>query len=152
MGKPRKKADWNSIRASYQKSEGSCRELAEKFGVNHHTVEARCKREGWRKEKSEIAQNVTEKVQSQLVDEATDWIIKMKVSCLKDLERIEATYAQLEPAADPVAIRCLTQAKKAINDIMRQSIGIQDAPKKLEHSGSLTVSAAEILDDDLRDE
>jgi hypothetical protein len=44
------RVEWQEVQAAYQRGEGSCAELAERFEVTPVSVQNRCKRGGWRKE------------------------------------------------------------------------------------------------------
>lgn len=109
---------------AYAKGEGSCRVLAKRFGVSFSTVHARCAREKWRSRKEQIVTKVEQKVESELVDEATAWVKLMKQDCIADRQRIEQSYEQLQPASDPVAVRCLTQSRNTVDSTMRRSLGL----------------------------
>jgi hypothetical protein len=135
------KVDWSKIKVAYQSGQGSCQQLADRFKVSVSTLEKRCHREKWLIERQRIG-NVAEKrigqaLEETIIDEATAWVRRIKASCERDLERIEETYEQLHPAADPVAVRCLTQAKKSVDDMMRRALCLPDSPQKVEHSGGI---------------
>lgn len=117
-------AEWRKIQAAYQRGEGSCRILAERFGVKPQALRQRATREGWKKSKSQISEKVSQKVENELVDEATAWVKQMKLDCLRDRERIEASYEQMAPAADPLAIKHLTGSRHTVDATMRRSLGL----------------------------
>lgn len=134
------KHPWAKIKAAYQKGEGSCREIAEKWGINRHTVEARCKREGWNREKSEIAQKVTEKVVEVLADRATAWVEQTIKDSLDHRNLLRSTIDQAKegdeysPSIDPGQFLCLMKADSIIDDRARRAFGIPDAPAKADVS------------------
>lgn len=66
-----------------------------------------------------------------------EWIKKVTEACKADWQRIEETYDQLEPAADPVAVKCLTSARKSIDDIMRRSLCIPEVAVEHKLSGQI---------------
>lgn len=135
-----KKSDWLKVKSAYQKGEGSCRELAERFGLSVHAIEKRCEREKWRAERAEIVAKVSEKVIEILTNESVEWVQRIKKSCVKDLDRIDESYDQMAPAADPLAIKHLTGAKKLSDDVMRRALGLPDTPQKHEIQGGITLN------------
>lgn len=68
------------------------------------------------------------------------WIKKVKEACERDWQRIEESYDQMGPAADPIACKCLTQARKTVNEMMRQALCIPDVATEVNHSGSIDMN------------
>ena len=157
----RPKADWSAIKAAYQAGEGSCRELAERFGASPSSVQKRCVREGWRVQKSEVVQKVNEEVQKlvqkkavqiaeEVIDVAEKWKTDTVSRCWMFRRKVDETLGQLEPAADPNALDALARVESRMNDIMRKNLGLKDGQEvDLKHSGSinLNVFTPEVLEE-----
>ncbi len=146
------KPDWKKVKIAYQKGEGSCRELAEKFGLSEDSVQNKCKRAKWRKEKAIIDQKVTEKVTEKIVDAATKWVD----DTLKRAERyrgdIDASREQCgttpdgKALMDPDVMRDYATVELKMDDMARRSLGLSDAAQKVD----ITMSLADLLDADLK--
>lgn len=59
---------------------------------------------------------------------AQEWVAMISRSCLKDYQRIEESYDQMQPAPDPGALRQLTMARKNLDDMMRRCLGMPNEP------------------------
>jgi len=138
------KSKYAEIKAAYLRGDGSCAVLAKKFDLPTGTIARRCQREGWKKDVCRISEEVCKTTRSKVLDAATSWVDRIRKSCERDMERIDATYTQLDPAADPIAVRCLTQARKTVDDMMRRALQLPDSPQPLQHSGSIAIFSEEI--------
>lgn len=58
------------VRQEYLEGKGSCRELAQKYGVSPAAVENWCRREGWRKRVKEIDRRLTVQTERSLANHA----------------------------------------------------------------------------------
>lgn len=125
------KANWLEIKETYQRGEGSCRELAERFGVSEHAAENRCRREGWRKEKMEIGGKVAEMIVEKVSDKATAHVKATLALCEALYADIQRSREQLLPAIDPPALDALARALTRINQVARQTLGIAEQPAQV---------------------
>jgi hypothetical protein len=139
-------AEWLKLKAAYQRGEGSCRELAEKWGVNNHTVEARCKREGWNRDKQEIARKVTEKVVDEMADAASLWVKSTIARANRARKIVDTSLSQFatdpntnEPVVDMLNINTMLTAEAKADDIARRSFGLADSPQKHEVQGNIVI-------------
>lgn len=132
---------WDEIKEAYQRGEGSCRVLADRFEVSEQAVENRCKREGWRKEMAEVTRMVTEKVVHDLSQEVKNRLRRCVTGFDRDFDRIEGCYDQMDDIVDPVGLKCLVQARKVIVEGF-QSLGAVPMVK-----GALTptISSSDVL-------
>jgi transposase len=63
-------AVWANVKAAYLLNQGSCRQLAERYGLTPTAVQNRCKREGWRKEALAAEANLARHVDQKLAEKA----------------------------------------------------------------------------------
>lgn len=136
----KKKVSWLKIKAAYQRGEGSCRELAERFGISQNSVEHRCKRGKWRAEKAEIGQKVVAKVVDTLAMDATRFVQETIMRGLQYRKEIDLSKEQAAaPAIDPMMLDSLSRTEVRVTDMVRKAFGIPDVPQKVEHSGIIQV-------------
>ncbi len=122
------KPQWYLIKTAYQNGEGSCRELAERFYVSRYAVEARCKREGWRRQKSEIAQKVTEKVVEDLVSMQKRHVEEVMARGERYYADLDAARAELlkSDRIDPFSLESLIRTEVRVDLFMRRALGLPD--------------------------
>lgn len=60
-------------------------------------------------------------------------------------ERIDTTFEQMEPAADPAALKMLAQAEKTVDDMARRTLGL-DVPGAAVQVNLLAASTAQALE------
>lgn len=129
------RALWQLIRQEYQEADLSCRELAEKHGLNPETVSTRCKREGWRRQEAENARLLAAKTE-QAIDQKAEDIADRTVAFqnrVRDeaelwLDRIQAAFKN-ETAYDAIEAlqRLLPQWKVAVEH-GRKAYGLDREP------------------------
>ena len=64
--------DWNAIRREYISSRLSVREIAEEHGIRVRTVEDKCAKEGWVKQRKEFAARVAEKTTEKTTEKVAE--------------------------------------------------------------------------------
>lgn len=140
---PKQNEIWGQVRSAYQRGEGSCNVLAQRFGLSVKSISNRCTREGWKRKGEEIRRKVEEKTEEKIVDAAVKWVDDTLRRCEKYRAEIDAAKEQLSPAVDPGAQVMFAKVEKIIDDMYRRSSGMPDAPQKLEHSGSIVILSSE---------
>jgi len=146
----KKRPNWLKVKALYQRGEGSCRELAQRFGISESSVENKCFREKWRVEKKELEEKVKEKVEAVLVDEATAWVrdtIKRGWQARKEIDEAKAQAAS--PAIDPAMQDALSRVEARFDDMVRRALGLPDSPQEYNHSGEVKHSFSHELQDEI---
>lgn len=134
---------WDSVRAAYQKGEGSCRELAEKFGLTAFQVSNKCKREKWAVSKSRIEQVFDQTLTKEVTKTVESTVQALAASQRKHiadtLKRASRLRASIDAAIesfptdpngrsliDPEFIEALTRSEQRLDDILRRSLGLPD--------------------------
>lgn len=146
MKKTGKGADWNKIKAAYQRGEGSCRVLADRFGVTFKAIESRCFREKWRAQKKEIAGKVQEKVIDSLSLGAIAWVNATIERANRARGLIDASIEQFatdekeRPVIDLLNVNTMLQAETKADDMARRALGLPDTPSKVEVEGSMVIN------------
>jgi len=69
---------WAQVRNDYELGKGSCRQLAELYGLNQHAVNSRCKREGWRETAKALKKRLDRKVVRAINNEAETMVDRAK--------------------------------------------------------------------------
>jgi transposase-like protein len=145
---------WKQIKEAYQKGEGSCRELAQKFGLTHDQVRNKCHREKWASKKSEIQEKLEAKVAQKVTQEAEKLVESLASDQRKHvddtLKRAARLRASIDAAIesfptdpngrsliDPEFIETLTRSEQRLDDMLRLSLGL---PEKNGPSNDVNVS------------
>lgn len=130
-----KKINWPEIKAAYQRGEGSCRVLAERFKVSPVAVMNRCCRGKWKKEVTKIAQKVAEKVADSLAQEQAKHI-RIKIERMRraegDIDASREQFATDEKGRvvmDMLNIKHMINAEAQADDIVRRSLGMANNPE-----------------------
>lgn len=76
----KKKPNWLKIRAVYETSNISQRDLAKKYDVSPDTLEARARREQWKKGKDEVTGKVTEKIRQKAIEKISDGLSTLQAN------------------------------------------------------------------------
>lgn len=132
--------EWEAVKLAYQRGEGSCKVLAEKFGMTHAAVRRRCDRHKWRIERKHIDAGVVEKVQRVLVDEATHFLretIRRGMIYQKHIDNHLAKHP------DSGKLDELSRTEVRINDMIRKAFGIPDAPQRVELDANLMIQVVD---------
>jgi len=138
------KANWVEIKEAYQRGEGSCRELAERFGVSHSTIMKRCAKEKWKIQAEEINRKVEEKIVEKVSDAAAEYIkrkLKRIERCEKDIDASRNQFPTDEEGAvvmDMLNVKHMLQAEAQADEITRKALGIPDTPQRIEVSLDIT--------------
>ncbi len=133
-------ADWRRIKAAYQRGEGSCRVLAERFGVSRKAMEHRCHREGWKKSREKIGEKVEKKIEADLVGEGTAWVRETLRRAVRVRENIDASRDQFatdpkgRPVIDMLNIKTMLQAEQVADNLARRALGLPDRPQMVDIS------------------
>jgi len=130
------------VRACYQRGEGSCRELGERFGLTPRSVTLHCAREKWRVKKVELEKRVSQKVEEVLVGEATDWVKDTIKRGWKARREIDESKNQMAPAVDPIALDALSRVEVRFDDMVRKAFGLPDTMKH-EVNGSMVINVVD---------
>jgi hypothetical protein len=122
----------SAIRDEYLRGEGTCRELAEKHGLPHTTIENWCRREGWRAQLTAIDGSLTAATEPSLVKRANDLVARRAAFLERTLaegeallDRIEQERAQLSDG-DLDALRKLVQCWRPVTELHRKSLGLDE--------------------------
>ena len=124
------------VREDYLQGKGTCRELAEKHGLPHTTVENWCRRERWRSKLTEIDRRLTAETEHSLVKHA-DNLVARRAEFLERslaeaealLDRIQEERGRLAPG-DLDALRKLVQCWKPVIEMQRRSLGLDEPQEK----------------------
>ncbi len=124
------------VRHEYLEGNGSCRELAEKYGLSETAVENWCRREGWRQKRAEFDGRVTAKTELSL-DKHADALAERRVAvverAMRDaeafLDRIEHERSQLQPR-DVETLRKLVACWEPIVAVQRKALRLDDNEQK----------------------
>lgn len=132
---------WNSVRAAYQKGEGSCRELAEQFGLTLDQVRNKCRRAKWSCNKSELQEKLDAKVTQKVTQEAEKLVHSLAAQqarqTRRQIERAERYLADIDKTreqltigndiiVDPVALESLSRTEARIHELLRQALQMPD--------------------------
>ena len=83
------RVEWSKLRTEFLSSlDLSLRRLARKHGVTHQAVQRRAKREGWLKQRAEIAQDVVAAVRRTAVTELSQLAQKNAQELLRGLSKV----------------------------------------------------------------
>lgn len=138
----RRKFDWEKIKTEYVTSDISLRDLAKKNGVSMNTISKYCKKEGWVKAREDYCAKVSKKAVQKSCDKRANELSKVLDSSMLIRDRIyEAmndpqqfnrylvtrgrkggefeTVEEVHEKVDTKAIREMTQALKAVEDLIR---------------------------------
>lgn len=116
----KRKPNWKKIRDAYRSGEcQTLKECSERFGVSMPALMHRSSREGWRTLDNH---KLCEKVAEKAVEKASDLIAKGIQERVTrwvgdvdgDRDAIQASYAQMGPAADPDAVATLIGARSKL--------------------------------------
>jgi len=126
------KAAWLAIRTAYLNSEGSCRELAERFGVGEHGVESRCRREQWRRGRAEVLAGAKEQVVESMAGRAARWVEATVVHGWELQRQIDEVWENLTRPIKPRVLLTLARATRQVDDLVRRALGLPDTPTSLD--------------------
>jgi len=138
----RRKFDWEKIKTEYVTSDINLRDLAKKNGVSMNTISKYCKKEGWVKAREDYCAKVSKKAVQKSCDKRANELSKVLDSSMLIRDRIyEAmndpqqfnrylvtrgrkggefeTVEEVHEKVDTKAIREMTQALKAVEDLIR---------------------------------
>jgi hypothetical protein len=141
----KKKPDWRKIKAAYQKGEGSCRELSERFGVNFDALRSKCFRDKWKIEKQQIEAKVVQRVEDALTLGALAWVNQTIVRAEKYRAILDATQDQCgtdqkgRPLIDPEELDKMSRTEQRVDDIARRAFGLPDTPQKVDLKQSIEI-------------
>lgn len=141
--KPDNKPKWHVIKGAYQKGQGSCRALAERFNVSFAALRNRHAREKWTVSKKQfetkVIQSAEEKTLVAVEASVEELVLEQKAHIQRTIALCNALYiditrsrAQLLPAIDPVALDALSRSLVRINSVARESLGIPDKPTSID--------------------
>lgn len=138
----RRKFDWEKIKTEYVTTDINLRDLAKKNGVSMNTISKYCKKEGWVKAREDYCAKVSKKAVQKSCDKRANELSKVLDSSMLIRDRIyEAmndpqqfnrylvtrgrkggefeTVEEVHEKVDTKAIREMTQALKAVEDLIR---------------------------------
>lgn len=138
----RRKFDWEKIKTEYVTSDINLRDLAKKNGVSMNTISKYCKKEGWVKAREDYCAKVSKKAVQKSCDKRANELSKVLDSSMLIRDRIYdamndpqqfnrylvtrgrkggefETVEEVHEKVDTKAIREMTQALKAVEDLIR---------------------------------
>lgn len=77
--KKSKKRNWVKLKAEYCTTKISIRGMAKKYGIPYSTVNSRCTKEGWAKDKEEVLREIDQKVEQETIKNAAEKEIDKRV-------------------------------------------------------------------------
>ena len=93
--------DWEALRREYQTGKMSLRALAAQRGVNYSTLRGRARREGWKREQEERAEEASKS--GERLQEAGDALLERVLSLLDDctdMRQLQAAASVLKNIKD----------------------------------------------------
>jgi hypothetical protein len=126
---PRPKADWIALRVEYVNGVMPIKSLADKYGLPVSSVEKRCAREGWNKERAVLAEKVREKATAAAVKDRTKELAEWNEGDLKIARFLRSRIAEKLNALDPAAVnytgslRSLAGAAESVQKMARLALG-----------------------------
>ena len=126
------KAMWLKVKAAYQRGEGSCAELAERFGLKPNSVTTRCRRERWRREMGALERRVNEEVAIELKRRALTIAERAESFNERLLDEAEGWLDQIQEAkrlvdlGDVGALKDLVNAWRVPVQEARRAYGLDD--------------------------
>lgn len=128
------KSIWMQIREAYERGEGSCRQLAEKYGLNPWAVSNRCKRERWRDSQAKLEQKLAKRLDQSLdkqaqsmAEQAAALVQRSVTEGFAWLDQVEKAR-QLLDAGDIPALRDLVGCWKSLIEVSRKTFRLDDTP------------------------
>lgn len=129
------KTNWAPIKEAYQRGEGSCRELAEKFGVSFIAIRNRCNREGWKSEMVKIGEKVTQKVVESLAQRGVAHAERMLKRYDNWLCKIDKVMPLAMKKIKEASLRDLVTSQTQLDQAARKAYGLDQ--RELESQGAV---------------
>lgn len=138
---------WLEIKTCYQNGEGTLHELAERFQVGKKAVEARCYREGWKREMQEVCMMIKEKVAEKSASEATKWVSETIARSYRYRRDLDASRSQCgndgqgNALIDSDVMRDYVSSENTIDVMCRRSLGLSEKVEVTQQLGDSFISA-----------
>lgn len=127
---------WLKIKRDYMAGLGSCRELAEKYGVTATAVQNRCKRESWRSEMTKLESAVTKET-TKIIAKRTGDIMELREHTIRrtceDGELFRSVMLDFLTAIDKgdiSGLKKLAEIYRITSDQPRKVLGLGQEPMR----------------------
>lgn len=121
------KAQWEAVRMDYEGGNFSdLVELADKHGVDYECLKVRVYRNGWKKNREDRCNLVSQAVSLTVAQRASKWTDRVANRCEKDWELCDRSLDSIGDHADPDAVLGYSRARKLLDDMVRRSLGLRD--------------------------
>ncbi len=129
--------DWGKIKTEYVTGLSSYRELAEKYGVDQHTVSVHGRREGWVEARQQYVSKRSAKTEEKKSNRQAERMAMLQGGAELMLSKILQALDMAEPEmllADSKLSRSLTGALRDLKDVMdcKSSLDIEEQKARIE--------------------
>ena len=145
------KAKWLKVKAAYQRGEGSCAELARRFGLKLNSVSTRCRREGWRRELELLEQRMNKKVEESLTARALSLADRAESFTRRTVDEAEGWMdaiqeaKRLADAGDVQALKDLVNAWRIPVQEARRAYGLDRADSSPQVQVQVLQSSVQVI-------